>query len=80
MEDINHCKTLFVSKLDTLKMRVDNLNNYSIIEATQELLSFLFDSPCMLDILAKGKPYKMLKWKIKSLQHRIDFLYSFQFF
>lgn len=59
MEDLNHYKTLFVSKLNTLKIRIDNLNNYSIIEASQELRSFLFDSPCLLDILSREKPYKI---------------------
>jgi hypothetical protein len=59
MEDINHFKTLFVSKLNSLKTRVDNLNNYSIIEASQELRSFLFDSPCLLDILKRDKPFKV---------------------
>lgn len=59
MEDLSHYKILFVSKLSTLKNRVDNLNNYSIIEATQELRSFLFDSPCLIDILAKGKNFKI---------------------
>lgn len=59
MEDINHYKTLFVSKLTTLKTRIDNLNNYSIIEASQELRSFLFDSPCLLDILSREKPFKV---------------------
>jgi hypothetical protein len=59
MEDINHYKTLFASKLNTLKNRIDNLNNYSIIEATQELRSFLFDSPCLLDILTRGKEFKI---------------------
>lgn len=59
MTDINHSKLLFASKLNTLKSRVDNLNNYSIIEASQELRSFLFDSPCLLDILAKGKEFKV---------------------
>lgn len=57
--DIDHYKILFTAKLNTLKRRIEGLNNYSIIEATQELRSFLFDSPCLLDILSKGKKFRV---------------------
>lgn len=66
MYDINHYKTLFISKLNSLKRRIDNLDNFSIIEATQELRSFLFDSPSLLDILTKGKDFKV-EFKVRHM-------------